>query len=83
MTLELECIDRMYLNGYQPDLQGEQRVFRFLREQRDQLRADPLPSNIVKTNYTLSACLRMTGSRLGVMHRKGIWTRRPRKFTSA
>ena len=34
VTLELECIDRMYLNVYQPDLQLEQHVFRFLREQR-------------------------------------------------
>ncbi len=34
VTLELECIDRMYLNVYQPDLQLEHHVFRFLREQR-------------------------------------------------
>ena len=34
VTLELECIDRMYLNVYQPDLQLERHVFQFLREQR-------------------------------------------------
>lgn len=34
VTLELECIDRMYLNIYQPDLQLEHHVFRFLRQQR-------------------------------------------------
>jgi hypothetical protein len=34
VTLELECIDRMYLNVYQPHLQLEQHVFQFLREQR-------------------------------------------------
>jgi hypothetical protein len=34
VTLELECIDRMYLNVYQPKLQLEHHVFRFLREQR-------------------------------------------------
>lgn len=34
VTLELECIDRMYLNVYQPELQLEQHVFQFLREQR-------------------------------------------------
>ena len=34
VTLELECIDRMYLNVYQPKLQLEHHVFQFLREQR-------------------------------------------------
>jgi hypothetical protein len=34
VTLELECIDRLYLNVYQPKLQLEHHVFRFLREQR-------------------------------------------------
>lgn len=34
VTLELECIDRMYLNVYQPDLQLEHHVYQFLREQR-------------------------------------------------
>jgi hypothetical protein len=34
VTLELECIDRMYLNVYQPHLQLEQHVFQFLRAQR-------------------------------------------------
>ena len=34
VTLELECIDRMYLNVYQADLQMEHHVFHFLREQR-------------------------------------------------
>src|SRR5436190_10685673 len=34
VTLELECIDRMYLNVYQPSLQLEQHVFQFLRQQR-------------------------------------------------
>jgi hypothetical protein len=34
VTLELECIDRMYLNVYQPNLQREKGVFHFLREQR-------------------------------------------------
>lgn len=34
VTLELECIDRMYLNAYQPELQLEHHVFRFLRQQR-------------------------------------------------
>jgi hypothetical protein len=36
VTLELECIDRMYLNAYQPDLQRERDVFRFLRDHRGQ-----------------------------------------------
>jgi hypothetical protein len=36
VTLELECIDRMYLNVYQPHLQRERDVFRFLRDQRGQ-----------------------------------------------
>jgi hypothetical protein len=34
VTLELQCIDRMYLNVYQPKLQLGHHVFRFLREQR-------------------------------------------------
>lgn len=34
VTLELECIDRMYLNVYQPNLQLEHHVFQFLRQQR-------------------------------------------------
>src|SRR2546426_11136128 len=34
VTLELECIDRMYLNVYQPELQLEHHVFQFLRQQR-------------------------------------------------
>jgi hypothetical protein len=34
VTLELECIDRMYLNVYQPKLQLEHHVYKFLREQR-------------------------------------------------
>jgi hypothetical protein len=33
VTLELECIDRLYLNFYQPDLQLERKVYRYLREQ--------------------------------------------------
>jgi hypothetical protein len=36
VTLEVEAIDRMYLNAYQPKLQLERHVFRFLREQRGQ-----------------------------------------------
>jgi hypothetical protein len=36
VTLELEAIDRMYLNAYQPQLQLERHVFRFVREQRGQ-----------------------------------------------
>lgn len=36
VTLEVEGIDRMYLNVYQPRLQLERHVFRFLREQRGQ-----------------------------------------------
>lgn len=36
VTLAVESIDRMYLNVYQPDLQLERRVFRFLRDQRGQ-----------------------------------------------
>src|ERR1700734_2387628 len=36
VTLEVEGIDRMYLNVYQPGLQLERHVFRFLREQRGQ-----------------------------------------------
>jgi hypothetical protein len=34
VTLELECIDRMYLNVYQPKLQLDRHVFQFLRQQR-------------------------------------------------
>jgi hypothetical protein len=33
VTLELECIDRMYLNVYQPKLQTPQMVYRFLRNE--------------------------------------------------
>jgi hypothetical protein len=36
VTLELECMDRLYLNVYQPQLQLERHVFHFLRQQRDQ-----------------------------------------------
>ncbi len=36
VTLELECLDRMYLNVYQPNLQRERDVFRFLRDRRGQ-----------------------------------------------
>lgn len=32
VTLELECIDRLYLNVYQPNLQLESKVYRYLRE---------------------------------------------------
>ena len=32
VTLELECMDRMYLNVYQPKLQTPKAVFWFLRE---------------------------------------------------
>jgi hypothetical protein len=34
VTLEVECIDRMYLNVYMPDLQREQGVVWFLRHHR-------------------------------------------------
>jgi hypothetical protein len=33
VTLELECIDRLYLNFYQPQLQLEPKVYRYLRQQ--------------------------------------------------
>jgi len=33
VTLELECIDRLYLNFYQPHLQLERKVYHYLREQ--------------------------------------------------
>jgi hypothetical protein len=33
VTLELECIDRLYLNFYQPHLQLERKVYYYLREQ--------------------------------------------------
>jgi hypothetical protein len=33
VTFELECIDRLYLNFYQPQLQLEPKVYRYLREQ--------------------------------------------------
>lgn len=33
VTLELECIDRMYLNVYQPKLQTPEMVYRFLRDE--------------------------------------------------
>jgi len=33
VTLELECLDRMYLNVYQPQLQLERKVYRYLRGQ--------------------------------------------------
>jgi hypothetical protein len=33
VTLELECIDRLYLNVYQPELQLERKVYRYLRAQ--------------------------------------------------
>ena len=36
VTLEVEAIDRLYLNVYQPKLQLERHVFQFLREQRGQ-----------------------------------------------
>src|SRR5690242_15723508 len=31
VTLELECLDRLYLNVYQPELQLERKVYRYLR----------------------------------------------------
>jgi hypothetical protein len=34
VTLTLECIDRLYLNVYQPKLQLERHVYRFLRDRR-------------------------------------------------
>jgi hypothetical protein len=34
VTLEIESLDRIYLNVYQPHLQLERKVYRFLREQR-------------------------------------------------
>lgn len=34
VTLQIECLDHMYLNIYQPLLQLEHRVFHFLRSQR-------------------------------------------------
>jgi hypothetical protein len=36
VTLELQCMDRLYLNVYQPKLQVEQHVFYFLRQARGQ-----------------------------------------------
>ena len=36
VTLQVESIDRLYLNAYQPQLQTERAVFRFLRENRGQ-----------------------------------------------
>ena len=33
VTLELECLDRLYLNIYQPELQLERKVYRYLRQQ--------------------------------------------------
>ena len=33
VTLELECIDRLYLNVYQPELQLERKVYYYLRAQ--------------------------------------------------
>ena len=36
VTLEVESIDRLYLNAYQPQLQTERAVFRFLRKNRGQ-----------------------------------------------
>ena len=33
VTLELECIDRLYLNFYQPHLQLEKKVYWYLRGQ--------------------------------------------------
>lgn len=33
VTLELECIDRLYLNVFQPDLQLPSKVYRYLRQQ--------------------------------------------------
>jgi len=36
VTLEVECIDRMYLNVYIPILQTERGVAYFFREQRGQ-----------------------------------------------
>ena len=35
VTLEVECIDRMYLNVYQPRLQFVEGVVSFLRHHRD------------------------------------------------
>jgi hypothetical protein len=36
VTLELECLDRVYLNVYQPELQTPRAVFQFLRNQYGQ-----------------------------------------------
>jgi hypothetical protein len=33
ITFELECVDRLYLNVYQPELQIERKVYRYLRTQ--------------------------------------------------
>jgi len=41
-TLQLECIDRLYLNGYQPTLQHEAGLLRFLLVHRKQLVASPV-----------------------------------------
>src|SRR5262245_10274100 len=34
VTLQVDCIDRMYLNGYVPSLQRPEQAWRFLREHR-------------------------------------------------
>jgi hypothetical protein len=33
VTLELQCVDRLYLNVYQPNLQIERKVYHYLRQQ--------------------------------------------------
>ena len=41
VTLEVECIDRLYLNGYIPTLQTGRQLVSFLREGRGQMIPSP------------------------------------------
>ena len=42
VTLEIECLDRLYLNGYVPTLQTSGQVVTFLTQQRGQAIPSPV-----------------------------------------
>lgn len=42
VSLDLECVDRVYINGYIPNLQSSGGLVYFLEHQRSQLIASPI-----------------------------------------
>src|SRR5882672_9213706 len=51
VTLEVEGIDRMYLNVYQPKLQAEKQAACFFRFQRGQPVASSVPMGIMSNDF--------------------------------